>query len=201
MKGKLVLLGKYGICPASIRGYPGRFLRVQSLTHALKALVIILAASATANSAVSAAEHIRLVGALDEPEFYCVDLAGWGEHLKLDDPLQTHTCKRRGAQDQMFSIVSGQIKATHYDRCLQVAGSGRMSLPGSAVIARTCTASPLQSFVFEDSGLLRIKDSEYCIGAGGKSEEASGPSHLWRTLTVVQCDVDNVLHRWQWGLK
>ena len=29
---------------------------------------------------------IRLIAALDEPEFYCLDLAGWGKNLQLDDP-------------------------------------------------------------------------------------------------------------------
>ena len=41
-------------------------------------------------------DFVRLVAPLDEPEFYCFDLAGWGKNLRLDDPLQTHTCKARG---------------------------------------------------------------------------------------------------------
>ena len=45
-------------------------------------------------------DFVRLVAALDEPEFYCLDLAGWGRNLLLDDPLQTHTCKGRGGEDQ-----------------------------------------------------------------------------------------------------
>ena len=68
-------------------------------------------------------DFIRLIAALDEPEYYCLDLAGWGEHLQLDDPLQTHTCKNRGANDQKFHFESGRLKVSLYDRCVQVAGS------------------------------------------------------------------------------
>lgn len=30
---------------------------------------------------------------LDEPEFYCVDVAGFGANLNLNGPLQAHICK------------------------------------------------------------------------------------------------------------
>ena len=38
---------------------------------------------------------------LDEPEFYCVDVAGFGSNLNLNSPLQAHTCKP-GADDEVF---------------------------------------------------------------------------------------------------
>ena len=74
-------------------------------------------------------DYIRLVAELDEPEYYCFDLAGWGEKLRLDDPLQTHTCKLRGGADQMFKFEEGQLTVVGFDRCVEVTGSQPNSLP------------------------------------------------------------------------
>ena len=143
-------------------------------------------------------ELIRLVDALDEPEFYCFDLAGWGKNLELDDPLQTHTCKATGFDDQLFELTGSRIKIAGSDRCIQVAGSSGVTLPGSAVLARPCSESPLQKISLRDNGLLQITGTGYCIGAGAESKPASGPSHLWRTLAVVDCaKTDASLSTWQ----
>lgn len=147
-------------------------------------------------------DFIRLVAALDEPEFYCFDLAGWGEHLKLDDPLQTHTCKTRGGEDQMFHFSEDRLKVSLYDRCVQVAGSGGETLFGSAVLARACSDDPLQKMSLGDDGRIHVGDTGLCLGAGSGSTKAGGPSHMWRTLTVVDCDgSDKNLVTWQKGLE
>lgn len=61
---------------------------------------------------------VRLVDPLDEPEFYCLDLSGWGDHLKLEDPLQAHTCKGAEPADQLFTVIDGKITVGDTDRCL-----------------------------------------------------------------------------------
>ncbi len=146
-------------------------------------------------------DYVRLVDPLDEPEFYCFDLAGWGDHLQLEDPLQTHTCKVNGRDDQMFALVSGKIQVTGTDRCLQAAGSSGNSLPGSALLVRSCSDNPLQQFRMEKNGQIRLGSSQYCVGAGDRSTPASGPSHLWRTMQLVDCaTADKSLSSWQVGL-
>jgi len=146
-------------------------------------------------------DFVRLVDALDEPEYYCFDLAGWGANLLLDDPLQTHTCKSRRAQDQKFHFEDGRLRISLYDRCVQVAGSSGVTLAGSAVLARPCSDNPLQKLALDDDGRIRIGDSGFCIAAGSDSTEASGPSHMWRTLTVADCDsAEASLSTWQVGL-
>lgn len=146
-------------------------------------------------------DYIMLVDPLDEPEYYCFDLAGWGENLQLDDPLQTHTCKVRGGTDQMFQFVDNRLEVTGTDRCIQVAGSSGTTLPGSAVLARTCSDNALQQISLSDSGKVMIGETGLCIGSGNISREASGPSHMWRTMLVVDCDAtDASLVTWQVGL-
>lgn len=147
-------------------------------------------------------DFVRLVAPLDEPEFYCIDLAGWGDHLQLDDPLQTHTCKIKGGGDQMFYFVGNRLKVAGFDRCVQLAGSGETTLAGSAVLARPCSDNKLQELSMDDAGLIHIGESQYCLGAGDESTEASGPSHMWRTLTAVDCaSTPKDLKSWQLGLE
>ena len=164
--------------------------------------IVLLALLSAAQAEENGGQFIRLVAALDEPEYYCLDLAGWGAHLQLDDPLQAHTCKNRGAEDQKFHFSNEQLKVSLYDRCVQVAGSSGNTLAGSAIIARACSDSPLQRLSLDDNGRLRIGDTGLCLGAGAESAEASGPSHMWRSLSAVHCDsADGELATWQVGLE
>jgi hypothetical protein len=155
-------------------------------------------------SGIAAAEtlvQVRLVDPLDEPEFYCLDLSGWGDHLKLDDPLQAHTCKTRGAGDQMFSVRDGKILVGETDRCLQVAVSSGKALAGSALLARTCSDNAMQAFTLEEDGRISLTGSDLCVAAGDESTDASGPSHVWRVLSAERCDsVAAELMTWQIGL-
>jgi len=157
---------------------------------------LLLAAHAVAETPV----QIRLVDPLDEPEFYCLDLSGWGDHLRLEDPLQGHTCKTRGANDQMFSVEDGKVSVGDTGRCLEIAGSSK-PLPGGAVLARTCSDSPMQALSLEQDGRITAGESGLCLAVGEQSADASGPSHVWRVLTVEPCDsTDSELMTWQVGL-
>jgi len=163
--------------------------------------LLLFASLACAQDDASSGDFVRLVDALDEPEFYCLDLAGWGDHLQLDDPLQSHTCKNRGAGDQKFYFAEGRLKVAGFERCVQVAGSSGVTLAGSAVIARACSDNALQELSLDDEGHIRIGDTGFCLGAGTDSTEASGPSHMWRTLTAVNCDsAPTNMVTWQIGV-
>lgn len=145
-------------------------------------------------------DYIKLVDPLDEPEFYCFDLTGWQASLALDDPLQAHTCKQNGP-DQMFAFEGDRIQVIGYDRCLQASGSSGSTLPGAAILARECSDSgTLQGFELDGVGKMHIKETGLCVGAGTSSAQASGPSHVWRALVVMECDADDSLSTWQIGL-
>ena len=140
----------------------------------VSATVLLFSSVAQAQDDASDGDFIRLVDGLDEPEeFYCFDLAGWGRNLQLDDPLQTHTCKGRGGQDQMFHFDGNRLKVSLYDRCVQVGGSSGLTLAGSAVLARPCSDSPLQDLSLNDAGQIQVGETGYCLGAGEDSAEAS----------------------------
>ena len=173
-----------------------------SFKSALSVGLLLVASFVYAQDDATKGDFIRLLAPLDEPEFYCIDLAGWGDHLQLDDPLQTHTCKVKGGGDQMFYFEDNRLRVAGFDRCVQVAGSSGVTLLGSSVLARPCSDSALQNLSMDEKGYIHIGKTEYCLGAGSESAEASGPSHMWRTLVAVHCattPADRVT--WQIGLE
>src|SRR5215510_15145816 len=107
----------------------------------LSGLVLLLVVS---SPAVSAADVglLRTAQALDEARGYCLDIAGFGATLRLDDPLQAHTCKYGGQlDDQRFErLANGAIKASLYDRCLTATALEA----GARLVVRACAAMPAQ---------------------------------------------------------
>src|SRR4029434_4465421 len=59
-------------------------------TSALVALVLVVTSPA---ASYADGGLLRTIHALDEARGYCLDVAGPPENLRLDDPLQAHTCK------------------------------------------------------------------------------------------------------------
>ena len=135
---------------------------------------------------------IQLEDPLDEPEFYCVDVVGFRNTLKLDRALQAHTCKP-GYDDEMFSFnrpSPGQLYMAAYDLCVE-AGDGRLYL-------KPCSQSPPQRFSHEEDGSLRPEGSDLCLAVeSGSGQQAGGPSHVRRDLLLAPCaDTESGRMRW-----
>lgn len=133
-----------------------------------------------------------LADPLDEPEFYCVDVAGFGANLNVNGPLQAHTCKP-GADDEMFAFdrpSDGQLYLVEHDRCVEA--------EGTSLYVRPCSESPLQRFAYGEGGTLETGEAGLCLAvAGGGGEPAGGRSHVRRDLLLRPCsEVEPALSRW-----
>lgn len=146
---------------------------------------------------------IQLLDPLDEPEFYCVDVPGFGRSLNLQGALTAHTCKP-GADDEMFLFNSpavGQISMPAYDLCVEASGEE----PGSSLQLAGCADAPLQQFRYDDNGQIRLEqgtaNGELCLTVGPETgEPTGGPSHLRRTLTLENCSqIDETRTLWTVG--
>ena len=142
---------------------------------------------------------LRLVDFLDDPLGYCVDVAGFGQNLRLDAPLQAHTCKGR-SDDQMFApMEGGGILLTEYDRCLAATDAK----PESEIALAQCEVDANgQRFIVDDDGgivLLSSDGSRLCVGvAEGTGEPAGGRNHLRRDLILYDCiNADASLITWE----
>lgn len=148
--------------------------------------------AAPAEPTPSAETLIMLIDPLDEPEFYCIDVAGFGSNLNLNAPLQAHTCKPAAA-DELFIFNRpgpGRFYMDAYDVCLE-AGDG-------VLYVKACSDSQNQRFELTAEGILRVQDSDQCVAVqSGEGQPAGGRSHVRRDLLVQNCgDVEPSLSRW-----
>ena len=136
--------------------------------------------------ATAAATLVHLVDPLDEPEYYCVDVPGFGASLNLGAPLTAHTCKP-GADDEMFAVdrpAPGNLYMPAYDLCVEADGT---NAPAQLHL-RACSGSAMQRFAFDSDGALVLSGTGLCMAVSpGAGEPTGGPSHLRRDLLMVAC--------------
>jgi acetyl esterase/lipase len=165
------------------------------------ALVVSAPATAGADSGL-----LRTVHALDDARGYCLDIAGFGPTLRLDDPLQAHTCKY-GAEldDQRFERVGGRgaIKAGLSDRCL----TATTLEPAARLVLRACTGLPSQQWTLAWGRLSPESRADLCVSLAGDKGEIAGtpilvtPVYRRRDLTLDRCDAARESHQtFRWSL-
>lgn len=142
---------------------------------------------------------IRLVDPLDEPEFYCIDIPGYGRNVQLEAPLMAHTLKRFGSDDEMWIMnypAEGQIYSSATERCIEV----ESATSGAKLRLKKPSDSPLQRFDLTDKGTLVLKaHPELGVAvAAGKGTKAGGRSHLKRDMNLkTLSETDQVLTKWK----
>ena len=145
---------------------------------------------------------IQLMDPLDEPEYYCVDVPGFGRNLNLNGALTARTCKPR-ADDEMFLLdlpSPGQISMPAYSLCMEASDEAA----GSSVHLADCSAEPLQQFQYTHNAQIRLLNGAadaLCLAVASQAgEPTGGPSHLRRELTLESCElVEAARSRWTVG--
>ena len=148
------------------------------------------------DEAVVGGTLIQLADPLDEPEYYCIDVPGFGARLNLAAALMAHTCKP-GAADEMFAVnrpAAGNLSMPAYDLCMQADGTEA----AAELHLEECADSELQRFTYDPEGALTLSGTDLCIAlAPDAGRPTGGPSHLRRDLLLQPCDtVESALSRW-----
>lgn len=129
---------------------------------------------------------VKLKDPLDEPEFYCLDVPGWGRNLNLKAPLMAHTCKP-GADDEIFEADypnEAQLSMPAYSLCAQA----DKAAAGAQVRMRECSDAALQKFTWADGRLRPLSAPNLCLAAADAAgEPTGGPSHLRLDLALQPC--------------
>lgn len=157
----------------------------------LSSLVLLLVVSSPAAGWADVG-LLRTAQALDETRGYCLDIAGFGATLRLDDPLQAHTCKYGSPlEDQQFEpIANGAIKASRYDRCLAATALDA----GASLVVRACTSAPAQRWALNWGRLSPESRRDLCISVANTKGEIAGtpalisPVYRRRDVTLERCD-------------
>ena len=146
--------------------------------------------------------YLELADRLDRPEDgYCFDIAGAGDWVNFNMPLNAHNCKLPGLFPDGAVIFKnpGPIRFPAYQRCVTAVGLNGRSLPGAALMAKPCAedidenSSPfvsmsLQRFRHLDDGRIELENSNLCIAVGAVSDRTFSPDHRWRALFLVDCN-------------
>ena len=148
------------------------------------------------DGAVAGRTLVQLINPLDEPEFYCVDVPGFGSSLRLDAALMAHTCKP-GADDEIFAVNRpgpGQLSMPAYDLCMEADGTESPA----ELLLRACSDSAMQRFELDEDGALTLAGTGLCLAvAPGEGEPTGGPSHVRRDLTLLDCgEAEPTLRQW-----
>ena len=181
--GKLLLLSVLLFTSASCRERPGEIARAEK--------------TAQQNNMTSSV-MIRLFDPLDEPEFYCVDVPGYGTHVRLDSPLTAHTLKAFGSTDEMWLLnypKAGQIYVPAYESCIEAENAKA----GASLYLKQPSESPLQRFTLTEEGTIVLTehtDLGFAV-APGEGEPTGGPSHLKRELGLANlAETPEKLTKW-----
>jgi len=175
------------------------------MTKALVSTLVLLLV--TMAPAVSTADVglLRTAQPLDEARGYCLDIAGFGATLRLDDPLQAHTCKYGSElDDQRFeSVANGAIKATRYDRCLAVATLE----PGAKLLVRPCSSAPTQRWTLTAGRLTPDSKRDLCVSVASTKGDIAGtpavlsPVYRRRDVALERCDdTQQTRQSFRWSL-
>ena len=128
---------------------------------------------------------VRVRDPLDEPEFYCLDVPGFGANAQLQAALMAHTCKPNAPDDELFAPdpATGQFRMPACDLCLAAARAG------SVLRSMPCAAQTLQAFDMDADGRLRLAAADHlCLAvASGQGAPAGGRSHMRRDVRLENC--------------
>jgi acetyl esterase/lipase len=171
---------------------------------AATAIALVLGFTIPATSYADAG-LLRTVRAVDEARGYCLDIAGEGQTLRLDDPLQVHTCKYGGPlDDQRFErTAGGAIRATVYGRCLAAASLE----PGARLLLRTCAEAPAQQWSMTWGRVTPASRPDLCVSAAGEKGQPAGtpvqvsPVYRRRDVALERCsDTRESSQSFRWSL-
>ena len=155
-------------------------------------ITVLLLLVCTAGPSYADAGLLRTIQALDEARGYCLDIAGEGPTVQLDEPLRAHTCKYGGLlDDQSFErTADGAIRAGAYERCLAA-----VSLTaGAQLVVRPCASAATQRWTMAWGRLSPMSRSDLCVTVVGEKGVPVGtpiwisPVYHRREVLLERCD-------------
>ncbi len=164
-----------------------------------------IAVMLSVQSATADEGFLRSLHNLEDPLGYCLDVPGFGQNLRKDAPISTHSCKYGIPGfwvDEVFELTdSQQLRLPEYDLCL----SGASMSSGALVNTVECAADSAHGWRVLDSGRVSpIENSELCLTLAAEKVYVNTPENTLpyssRDISLQACASEYAYRQaWRWA--
>ncbi len=138
----------------------------------------------------SAADELflRVIAPHDEPRGYCLDIRGHRDGVRLQSPLQVHTCKNgMWNLDGIFdtgALGRGALHMPHFDLCVEAATAST----GADLMLASCDAAGLQEWRQLPAGeIVLASNPDLCITMKDGPGQAAGARFVRNDVALDHC--------------
>lgn len=152
-------------------------------------LIIGLSLIATGRSSVADELFLRVVAPHDEPSGYCLDIRGHRDGVRLQSPLQVHTCKNGmwnldGIFETAALVERGALHMPHFDLCVEATKDSR----GADLLLASCKEKALQEWKQLQTGKIVLASSpELCITMKDGPGQSAGARFVRNDVGLDRC--------------
>ena len=166
------------------------------LTTSLLSLGVSLQASAQSG-------FLRSMHDLEDPRGYCLDIPGFGPRMRLDAPINTHSCKYGlpGFDvDEIFELTDQKLRLVNFDRCL----AADVMDAGTAVNSIACEDAHGWQ-VHADGRVTPAAAANLCLTLAAErvfvnSGIGTVPPYSSRAVSLEPCAHETAYRqRWRWS--
>ena len=132
---------------------------------------------------------LRVIAPLDEARGYCLDIPGHLSGVRLESPMQVHTCKHgiwnEDGRFDMAALDTGMLRMPNFDLCLQAENA----TIGARLVLSECTVGELQTWTLRETGQIALQSfPQMCITVEeGPGKDAGGPQYLRNGVGIDTC--------------
>ncbi len=159
--------------------------------YAISLIAVFFLISAGRSSAADEL-FLRVIAPHDEPSGYCLDIRGHRNGVRLQSPLQVHTCKNGmwnldGIFDTVALVRGGALHMPHFDLCVEAT----MDSPGADLMLASCNDKALQEWRQRQTGeIVLVSTPGLCITMKDGPGQSAGARFLRNDVALDRCTQD-----------
>ena len=152
-------------------------------------LIISLFLVATGRSSAADELFLRVIAPQDEPSGYCLDIRGHRDGVRLQSPLQVHTCKNGmwnldGIFDTAALVERGVLRMPHFDLCVEATTDNR----GANLMLASCKEEGLQKWRQLQTGeIVLASNPGLCITMNNGPGQSAGARFVRNDVALDRC--------------
>ena len=152
-------------------------------------LVVGLFLIASGRSSAADELFLRVIAPHDEPSGYCLDIRGHRDGVRLQSPLQVHTCKNGiwnldGIFDAGALVERGALHLPHFDLCVEAT----TARTGADLMLAACEAAGPQKWRQLETGeIVLASNPGLCITMKDGPGQSAGIRFVRNDVALDRC--------------